>query len=86
MIIINLQQNSKDGWVSFEDLSNTTGSNEDNINLQLFMLRHHLQSTLKNCKGVSKLVNFNDSFLRLEIQHFSIYRNGKLEQSSDYHR
>lgn len=82
--LINLQQQSKEGWVSFQHLSKSTGKNQANINLQLFMFRHHLASTLDHCKGISNTIERNSDSLRFGVQNYSIYRDGKLDQSSDY--
>lgn len=83
--LINLQQKSDDGWVKFHDLSNACGKNFANINLQLFLLRHHLTSILPQCKGLSTIIERKGETLRLGIKNYSIYRNGKLDQSSDFH-
>lgn len=82
--LITLQQESRDGWVLFQQLCKATGKDQANINLQLFMLRHHLATKLDHCAGVSKVIERNTNSLRLGIQNFSIYRDGKLDQSSDY--
>jgi len=83
--LINLQQSSDDGWVKFHDLRTNTGKTQANINLQLFLLRHDISMHLKRCAGISKLVERKADSLRLGISNYSIYRNGKLDQSSDYH-
>ena len=83
--LINLQQQSPDGWVSFEDLSKATKKNQANINLQLFLLKRDVSSQLKNYKGLLKLINLKQNSLRLGINNYSIYRNGKLDQTSDFH-
>ena len=83
--LINLQQQSEDGWVLFKTLAKETGKNQANINLLLFMLRHHLATTLDHCAGVSTVIERNATSLRLGVKNYSIYRDGKLDQSSDYH-
>lgn len=83
--LITLQQESEDGWVSFQALQKKTGKSQANINLQLFMLKHHLHLSLDRCKGISRIIERNNTSLRIAISNFSIYRNGKLDQSSDYH-
>ena len=83
--LINLQQQSSDGWVTFQDLSKAANKNQTSINLQLFLLKRDISSHLKNHKGVSKLINLKQNSLRLGINNYSIYRNGKLDQTSDFH-
>ena len=83
--LINLQQKSEDGWVKFHDLSRETGKSKTTINLQLFLLRHEIDLQLNYCHGISKLIEKQGDSLRLGISNYSIYRNGKLDQSSDYH-
>lgn len=83
--LISLQQKSDDGWVKLYDLSKETSKTQANINLQLFLLRHEISMQLKRCKGMSKLIERKSDSLRLGISNYSIYRNGKLDQSSDYH-
>ncbi|MBX2849455.1 MAG: FHA domain-containing protein [Acidiferrobacterales bacterium] len=83
--LINLQQKSDDGWVKFHELCKETGKSHTAINLELFLLRHDISMQLRRCKGVSKLIERKADSLRLGISNYSIYRNGKLDQSSDYH-
>ena len=82
--LINLQQQAKDGWVLFQQLSKSTGKSQEILNLQLFMFHHHLASKLDHCRGVSNVIERNANSVRLGIKNYSLYRDGKLDQSSDY--
>lgn len=83
--LINLQQQSPEGWVSFQHLSKAISKDQANINFQLFMFRHQLVTTLlNNCNDASPVIERNADSLRFAAPNYSIYRDGKLDQSSDY--
>ena len=82
--LISLQQHSEDSWVPYKDLAKSMDNGQASINLKLFMFRHHLASSLNSCKGVTKVIERNSESLRLGISNYSIYRDGKLDQSSVY--
>ena len=81
--LINLQQVSSDGWVSLNELSNTTKKSIANINLNLFLFKHEISLQLKDHQGISKIINRKPGSIQLGVNNYSIFRNGKLDRSSD---
>jgi len=82
--LIQLQQKSNDGWVTFHSLMQKSKKDQNQINFLLFLLRHDISLALPRCKGISNIIQRKDDSLRIGVENYAIYRGGKLDQSSDY--
>jgi len=74
-----LKQTADSGWVSNQQLLETLGIEELELNLQVFELRKQIASILPSAFGHSKLVERRPGALKTNIKNFDIFKDGVKE-------